>query len=357
MKTNLHNASMLQFNALSFISWFNFFAFFTVTSFAVAGPRIQFATPIFDFGQVKNGEVVQHTFIFTNIGDQLLELTDVRPSCGCTTAGAWDRTVQPGKTGEIPVQFNSANFAGAVGKTVIVLCNDPLQTNIVLQIKGTIWKPVEITPATAWFSASSDRETNETRRIQILSNLQEPLELSQPECTNKAFQTTLKTVRPGKEFELTVTLLRARDPATVTAPITLKTTSTNVPVIIIPAYAMIQPAVAATPTQLTLPAGRLASGLQLNVNIRNNGTNPLVLSKPTVDAPGAEIRVQEVQPGRYFILSANFPAGLQIQPNQTAEIRVKTNHPQFPLLKIPVVGSHTLAASLGETEASPPVTR
>src|SRR6516165_9561353 len=125
-----------------------FFVFSAVlTSLAAIGPKIQFATPVFDFGQLQSGEVAKYTFMFTNVGDQLLEIKDVRPSCGCTTAGAWDRGVEPGKTGSIPVQFNSGSSSGVIGKTVIVLCNDPGQTNIVLQIKGTIWKPVELTPA------------------------------------------------------------------------------------------------------------------------------------------------------------------------------------------------------------------
>src|ERR1700738_2777670 len=51
------------------------------------GPKIQFAMPIYDFGKTQSGELVKYTFSFTNIGDATLEVTDVRPSCGCTTAG------------------------------------------------------------------------------------------------------------------------------------------------------------------------------------------------------------------------------------------------------------------------------
>jgi len=327
---------------------------FCMVNFSVvAGPKIQFAAPIFDFGKVKNGEIVNYTFVFTNSGDESLELTDVRPSCGCTTAGVYDRSVGPGKTGNIPIQFNSGNSVGTVGKTVIVICNDPVQTNIVLQIKGTVWKPVEVTPAIASFRVTTDSETNETRRIQIVSNLEEPLEISPPECTNKAFQITLATTRPGKEYELAVTFLRSAEPEGANAPITLKTSSTNVPVITVPAFAMVQPTVTVVPPKLDLPPGPLASQLQLSVNIRNYGTGKLVLSDPISDAPGADIRLQEIQPlGRHFVLSATFPPGFQIQPDQPAEIRVKTNHPQFPLLKIPVVSGHRLAAALQESHTS-----
>ena len=34
-----------------------------------AGPKIQFATPIYDFGKVKSGDPVKYSYVFTNIMD------------------------------------------------------------------------------------------------------------------------------------------------------------------------------------------------------------------------------------------------------------------------------------------------
>ena len=91
------------------------------------GPKIKFANTVHDFGRISGGDITKCDFVFTNVGDKTLEITDVRPGCGCTTAGAWTRQVEPGKTGTIPLQFNSANFHGAVTKTATVTCNDPSQ--------------------------------------------------------------------------------------------------------------------------------------------------------------------------------------------------------------------------------------
>src|ERR1044071_6693305 len=60
-----------------------------------SAPRIEFASRVFDFGKVSAGELVRHDFVFTNTGTASLEITDVRPGCGCTTAGPWDRQVPP----------------------------------------------------------------------------------------------------------------------------------------------------------------------------------------------------------------------------------------------------------------------
>ena len=85
-----------------------------------AGPRIEFGEREHDFGEVQAGQKFQHTFVFTNTGLSTLEILQVRPSCGCTTAGEWDKRVEPGGVGQIPIQFNTANFSGMIHKTVSV---------------------------------------------------------------------------------------------------------------------------------------------------------------------------------------------------------------------------------------------
>src|ERR1051325_4781350 len=83
----------------------------TNSSTTSTGPRIEFAEPNFDFGRVDAGAAVKHDYIFTNTGDQLLTIKDVHPSCGCTTAGNYDKEVAPGQTGKISIQFNSAGYS------------------------------------------------------------------------------------------------------------------------------------------------------------------------------------------------------------------------------------------------------
>jgi len=177
-----------------------------------AGAKIQFAETVFDFGKVNGGDVVKHSFTFTNVGTGLLEIRDVRPSCGCTAAGTWDRQIEPGKTGTIPLQFNATGFSGTVTKSVTVTCNDVGQSNVVLYLKSMVWQPFDVAPQTTVFNVSSEAPTNETRIVRIVSNLEEPVALSEPQCTNQSVQAELKSVRPGKEFEVRLTgRLQKRD--------------------------------------------------------------------------------------------------------------------------------------------------
>jgi hypothetical protein len=45
----------------------------------VRGPKMVLKEQVFDFKEVKEGDVVQHTFKVFNEGDQTLEIKNVRP--------------------------------------------------------------------------------------------------------------------------------------------------------------------------------------------------------------------------------------------------------------------------------------
>ncbi len=326
----------------------------TVVPAATSGPKIQFAETVFDFGRISSGELAKHEFVFTNTGTATLEIKDVRPGCGCTTAGAWDKQVEPGKTGVIPLQFNSTGFSGTVAKSATVTCNDPGQSNLVLQLKANIWKAIDVTPTMAVFSVSSELQTNETRSVRIVSNIEEPVELSDLQCTNSAFRAELKTVRPGKEFELLITAVPPFVENRIFSVVTLKTSMPTNPTISVSAYLNVQQPVTVMPNHVMLPQGPLTNAAHSVVTIQNTGTNSLVLSEPAVNVPGAEAHVKETHPGRLFSLSVDFPLGFQAKLGQKVEVTVKSNHPRFPLIQVPVFQPQPPAAPPTVEKASSP---
>ena len=309
-------------------------------------PRIQFVETTYDFGKVDSGAVLKHDFVFTNTGTATLEITAVTPACGCTTAGTWEKQIEPGRTGRIPLQFNPAAFSGQVTKQATVTCNDPGQSNILLHIKATIWKPIEVQPSTVVFQVSSETQTPETRIVRLVSNLEESLELSDLQCTNNSFRAELKTVKPGKEFALHITALPPFTSNVMTAAVTLKTSSPTMPTLRVNPYIMVQQPVMVTPNLIVLPPGPLTNSVHSIVTVRNTGTNALVLSEAGVNAKGADVHVQEIQPGRVFSLSVDFPPGFQVPPDQKVELALKSNHPMFSRIQVPVIHEHARPPAL-----------
>jgi Protein of unknown function (DUF1573) len=86
-------------------------------------PKILFAEPKHDFGQINEGEVVSHTYKFKNIGSMPLQIIDVNVSCGCTVAEKPEQPVGVGKEGEIKVSFNSSGKVGVNTKVVTIISN------------------------------------------------------------------------------------------------------------------------------------------------------------------------------------------------------------------------------------------
>ena len=302
----------------------------------LAGPKIVFDTPIYDFGKVKSGDPVKYTYIFTNIGDQVLELSHVQPQCGCTTSTEWTKKVECGQTGSIPIQFNTASYSGQVLKTITVSSNDKGQPVSVLQLKGTIWKPIEFIPPYTVMSVPPD-VPNASAIVRIINNTEDAITLSDPQSSTASFTVELSTNKPGKEFQLMISSVPPLKPGSIAGRITLKSSLTNQATIDVPFWANVQAAVMVLPGQITLPAPPLANKMMPSVTIQNNTTNSISVSDAAVDLPGVEAQIKEMQPGRLFSVQLQFPAGFEIPQGQRGLLTLKSSHPQFTSIQVPIV--------------------
>ncbi|MCC9136902.1 DUF1573 domain-containing protein [Pontibacter silvestris] len=87
------------------------------------GPAISFEESEHNFGDITQGDVVEHTFKFTNTGTQPLVIERVSVTCGCTTPNWTKEPVMPGKTGFVTAKFNSAGKMGQQKKAITVHSN------------------------------------------------------------------------------------------------------------------------------------------------------------------------------------------------------------------------------------------
>lgn len=100
-----------------------FFATAQEESEPMTGPKIYFAEKSYDFGEITQGDRVEHVFSFENVGNEPLILSDVRTTCGCT-APEWPREpIAPGEKSKIKVVFNSAGKMGMQNKVITVMSN------------------------------------------------------------------------------------------------------------------------------------------------------------------------------------------------------------------------------------------
>ncbi len=90
---------------------------------AVQGPFIEFKEKLKRFGEIKQGDKVEHTFAFVNAGNEPLIISNVLTTCGCT-APSWPKEpIEPGDESSIVVRFNSAGKMGRQNKVITVISN------------------------------------------------------------------------------------------------------------------------------------------------------------------------------------------------------------------------------------------
>ncbi len=87
------------------------------------GPVIAFAENSIDFGDITQGEKVEHTFVFTNEGTSPLIISNVAVTCGCTATNWPKEPIAPGQTSELKISFNSTGKMGKQNSVVRVYSN------------------------------------------------------------------------------------------------------------------------------------------------------------------------------------------------------------------------------------------
>jgi hypothetical protein len=95
---------------------------------------------VWDFGQVKQGEIAQHDFILKNETNDLLEINSVHSSCGCTASQADKKSLMPQSSTTIKVSFNSHGYIGPVTQFVYVNTDNADLAIIKFTVKAVVVK-------------------------------------------------------------------------------------------------------------------------------------------------------------------------------------------------------------------------
>ena len=102
----------------------------------IATTKVEIDQPTFDFGKVKEGGKVTHTFKIKNVGDQPYLISKAEPSCGCTVPSFSTKPVLPGEYATIDIEFDTNGRKGPNTKSVNVTSN--AEEPIILTFKAEV---------------------------------------------------------------------------------------------------------------------------------------------------------------------------------------------------------------------------
>lgn len=104
-------------------------------------PVIKFEEEIHQFKKIKEGEKVDYSFKFTNVGKSPLIISTATATCGCTIPEPPKEPILPGKEGVIKVVFNSDGKPGINDKIITVTSNANPKVSTVHLVGEVIPRP------------------------------------------------------------------------------------------------------------------------------------------------------------------------------------------------------------------------
>jgi len=100
--------------------------------------KIKFDKTVNDFGEIKKGtKDLTCTFTYTNTGNDMLFISRVKKSCGCTVPVFSKEPIAPGQSATIEIGYTTTDIVGVFNKKITVFTN-AINAAVVLTIKGAV---------------------------------------------------------------------------------------------------------------------------------------------------------------------------------------------------------------------------
>ncbi|MEJ2306242.1 MAG: DUF1573 domain-containing protein [candidate division WOR-3 bacterium] len=175
MKSHIYIIVVMNRSAIQKI----FIIFFLILCSLSAQPKIQFKSKVLNFGTMKQGETKTGGFIFRNVGNEDLKVSEIRSTCGCAS-GKLDiknKLVPPRGEGKITVTFESRDYMGGITETIYLHTNDPENSKVPIKIKAKVEVPLKTPSVKMYLFYSEDCEDCEFVETKILPPLTEKYNL------------------------------------------------------------------------------------------------------------------------------------------------------------------------------------
>lgn len=319
-----------------------------------AAPVIMSPDPVFDFGERDNEEKVEHNFVVKNAGDEVLNITDVKTTCGCTVAKPSVNTLAPGEETTIGVTFNLKGKQGVQNKKITVMTNDPETPQYYLELKGTALALIMMEPTMLNFGRIEDNEPHSLPITIRTTKEGYTFELKDVTIEGAApIQTVIETVTPGKEYKVIATTNANLLPGSITGSVTIATSEATRPTLQAKVFGHVIGALTVQPPSIRIRsssdpnAARTSQFLQV-VPGRAKSFELLEIIPPI---EGMKAELIKRKDNDYHIKLSDMPVDKSLEGK---ELIVRTNLPDTPEIRIPFQVTAGRPVQVGRTPTRVP---
>jgi hypothetical protein len=145
-------------------------------------------------------------FAFENVGDEIVEISEIKTTCGCTTAKLEKMVYQPGEKGVVTGTFSVGSRQGLQEKKIRVMTRDLAQPEVQLALKLDIPQLVTMKPGLLLWRVGSEPTT---KVLTISPNADLGAKIVSVECESPDFAVeSLPKVEGSNEYEVVVVPLK-----------------------------------------------------------------------------------------------------------------------------------------------------
>ncbi len=309
---------------------------------AAKGPRLEIDKDVFDFGRVWEGKPAKGTFTVRNVGDAALTLA-TKSSCGCTVASKPKSPLPPGESTTFTISYSTKRL-GQARKKVTVSTNDPTRPSVEIPVRGEVRALFAGDPSNRVTFKALDGDSVESRTVKLTNQYGQPLNLKLREGQNYGpFDVSLKSIKPGMEYELTVTTKPPLNTGYNNSKVILETGAEEVPALTVQISARVPPRIVAIPSRVLVPS-TATRPLTRAVRIEYRTNPPLTIKE--VKSSLASLEYELIPPTEEaaseklasYILRLTVPA-YQDLPDDGATLEIITDDKSeaYRRLRVPVV--------------------
>jgi hypothetical protein len=147
-------------------------------------------------------EQVESTFTFTNTGKKTIRITGLESSCSCLEASLDKDSYGPGEKGTGKASFKVSSFTGKHEKFLHIYTDDPESKDIVLTAVIDVPVMVQVEPKLVeWMTG----EKPEPKHFTVKMVGKDEMRILQVSSTREAVKAAFSTIKPGREYDITVT--------------------------------------------------------------------------------------------------------------------------------------------------------
>ncbi|MFM8932031.1 MAG: DUF1573 domain-containing protein [Gemmataceae bacterium] len=292
-----------------------------------------------DFGVIPKGSLLLHRFPVTNIYAVRMEITQIQPGCGCVTAVASKRFLEPRETGTIDVSMDAKRFDGPKSVGIRVTVGPEFVSSAELRVTANARGDLVFNPGRIVFGAqASGAEANQTVVMEYAGAF--PLEVREVVTNQVPVNATVRQLyrEPGRVgYEVSATLKTDGPPGAFKDSIFLKTNDPNQPMVPLLVEGAIESGISIIPQKLALGSVSTQDMLTRRVVVR--GQKPFQILSVEGTGQGVELS-GELSPTPSMTQTISLKVQLKTPGEFRRELKIRTTLQDAPL-SLPVDGSAT----------------